>query len=252
MPELDFSIGPTAGIDFTVDGPMFSVSPTLIRDVVRTELAKLGKTLEQWVKDHGPVDTSVSVESVRSDVFEYGEGDFELVISAQAPQAYWSLEAGRGPGGHPPLDKILGWVSRRQFTSRQQRAVRAVGRIQGKSLRGGFAPITAPWEKGMGKHSGSGFYGAHYMDGLEKKGKSFARKSAFPNRVAQMTAEFSDVRQEDVRAAYQIMFSIALKGTRSKPHVFTRMFGEAQWAVDKALDQIRLGIAEVLSTKGRR
>ena len=243
MPELNFNTGAITGMDFKFQGSLWRANPKAVDDVIQTELRALGANLVQWIHDHGPVDTSVSVQSARYDIFPHGRGDYELVISAQAPQAYWSLEAGRGSGGYPPLDKILGWVTRRQATSKQQRGVRAVGRVIGRSYKGGVVPVTAPFEKGMGPHSGSG------LDRLgDRKGKSFARKSAFPDRIAQATAEFSLVTKEDVNIAYAIMYSIARRGSRSKPRVFSRLLVEADWALDKALEGIRKGLTEVLAS----
>ncbi len=239
--SITFETGAIAGMDVRIEGSLWNANPTSVEDIVTRRLEMLGKALEQWAIDHGPQDTGVSVHSVRSDVFMHSKGDFELVVSAQAPQAYWSLEAGRGPGGYPPFDRILGWVARKQATSKQIRGVRAVGRVEGRSHRGGVAPVTAPWERGMGPHSGSG------LDRLGgRKGKSFARKSAFETRVEQATAQFSDVRREDVNAAFAIMYSIGRRGSRSKPMLFTRMFGETDWALDNALKGIQSDLVEVL------
>lgn len=169
------------------DPDRFNRAPVVIDRIIRRRLSYLGEYMVQWMAQHGPHDTSLHVESLRYDIDSFGEGAYELVISSTAPNAKYALETGRGAGGVPPLNAILGWVQRRGFSDESIRSVRAVGKKVGTTYR------------------------------KRKNARSVAR------RISAITSQFSENTVLETRAAFKVMTSISRRGTRSKPFLFTEV-----------------------------
>lgn len=164
-------------IFFEWDRDRYLKAPVAFDRIVRKELGALVKYLVGWMQERGVKDTGVALESLEGYVNKFAEGSYEMIIESRAPYAKWALETGRGPGKSPSLNKILGWVNRRNITTDQRRSVETVGRKIGTSYRLRKTPQTPD------------------------------------KRIDAATREFSFTTSEKVRAAFLVMRKIALHGT---------------------------------------
>lgn len=191
------------------DVQRFKHDPVKADMLIRRRLNELGQYLVQWMAERAPKDTTIASESLRYDVSSFGQGAYELIISSTLPTAGVRLETGRGPGGFPPLDAILGWVTRRSFTGEARKSVDTVGKRIGTSYR------------------------------QRKFPKSIVR------RVADVTASFAG-DDDRIREAYKVMFGIARRGTRSKPKLFTKVILNTEVEQQKTWDRIEEDFAREL------
>jgi hypothetical protein len=188
-------------IFFEWDKERYQKAPVAFDRIVRAELGALVKYLVEWMKQRGPKDTGVALESLEGYVNKFAEGAYELIIESRAPYAKWALQTGRNPGKKPPLDQILGWVNRRGFTAEQRTSVERVGKTIGTSYR------------------------------LRKSPKTPLK------RIDVATREYSVTTTEKVRAAYLIMKKIALHGTNEQL-LFTRAISQTNLQQSLAISAI--------------
>lgn len=176
------------------DPQRFSKAPDKIDKIVRKRLTYLAEYMIEWMKQNGPRDTSLHLESLRYSINSPSDGAYELIIESIAPNAKYALETGRGPGGYPPLDAILGWVKRRGLTTEQTRSVRAVG-----------------------KRIGSTYQKRRVARSVQR------RVAAVTDAAFKVLSGFSEDTKEVRMAAFKVRNKIAKRGTASKPFIFTEV-----------------------------
>jgi hypothetical protein len=176
-------------IFFEWDEDRYRRAPVALDRIVRQELGALAKYLVEWMKQRGPKDTGVALESLIGYVDKFGEGSYQLILESRVPYAYWGLEYGRKPGAAPPFEKILGWVNRKSFNSTQLDDVHKVG----KSIGSSYAVRKSPRNPGR--------------------------------RIQEVTSNYSFTTSEKVRAAFMIMRKIALRGTNEQ-RIFLRAISQ--------------------------
>lgn len=204
-----------------IDYPQFANVAPEIDKVILRHLNEYGAYLVQWIRSNSPKDTSAASESVTYEVENVSNRAFVLTVGSGVPYAGWALEWGRGPGKRPPLEKILGWVNRREIASRQP---------------GGLLPADTKGRiRTVGRRVGRSYAARVYSPGTvvgRKRGLS-----KIDSQIDRVTKEFSFTTRQKVNEAFLVARLIGRQGVRA-PRLISRAFEDTAVLRDRIATEI--------------